>query len=262
MCTILALKGVHPAAPLIIAANRDEYYARTASEPVLVHDAPRAIAGIDAQGGGTWMGANERGIFAGLTNQREWSGAEADKRSRGELVMRAIECESVDAIEAYLRTIDPRRYNSFNLMYGDASTLRVAYGRRDRPELEVVRLDDGLWVLPNDRVGSVTFEKVKRAETLLEGALPEDYDALVLHLKAVLGDHDKTPLERIEAPPADTVFTRELVRELTSICIHTAHYGTRSSTIVALTPGALASYRYAEGPACVSELRDYTSLVR
>ena len=55
MCTIIALHQVHPEYPLIIAANRDEYYARPATGlQVLAAGPPAIVGGYDERGGGTW----------------------------------------------------------------------------------------------------------------------------------------------------------------------------------------------------------------
>lgn len=57
--------------PLIIAANRDEYYARPTREPqVLAAGPPVVVGGWDERGGGTWMGVTAAFFFAGLTNKR------------------------------------------------------------------------------------------------------------------------------------------------------------------------------------------------
>ena len=45
MCTIIAVKG-RADHPLIVAANRDEMYARPSSEPRLVSTEPRVVAGV------------------------------------------------------------------------------------------------------------------------------------------------------------------------------------------------------------------------
>jgi hypothetical protein len=69
MCTIITLFRVHPAFPLVIAANRDEKYARPSSGPALLA-APRAVvAGRDLNFGGTWFGINAHGIAVAVADQ-------------------------------------------------------------------------------------------------------------------------------------------------------------------------------------------------
>ncbi|MCA9563071.1 MAG: NRDE family protein, partial [Myxococcales bacterium] len=56
MCTLLISFQNHPVAPLVVAANRDELYARPTSTPVVLRDNPRAIGGKDLRFGGSWFG--------------------------------------------------------------------------------------------------------------------------------------------------------------------------------------------------------------
>ena len=74
MCTLILLDRVVPGVPVVVAANRDEFYARPAAPPALFRsdEAGRAsfVAPQDLEAGGTWMGVNEHGLFAGLTNRR------------------------------------------------------------------------------------------------------------------------------------------------------------------------------------------------
>ena len=86
MCLLIALSGVVPGAPLIVAANRDEFYRRPAVTMTTLRDAdPRVLGGRDELAGGTWLAVNEHGVVAGLTNQPAPGGRDLTKRSRGEL---------------------------------------------------------------------------------------------------------------------------------------------------------------------------------
>jgi len=61
-------------------------------------------------------------------------------------------------------------------------------------------------------------------------------------------------------PPAESPFTHEIVHLLPSICVHTPVYGTRSSTVLALSPGRVEHYLYADGPPREAALSDFTEL--
>lgn len=256
MCTVVAIKGRHPQYPLVVAANRDEFYARPSTEPRRVHEAPRAWAGVDLVKGGSWMGANEHGVFAAVTNQRTDSGADPRLSSRGQIVLDALGKRSVEEIDALLSSLDAREYNAFNLFYGDARALKVAYARHERQAIGIETLPDGIWVLPNDRIGSPEFPKSERALELVEPIAAAPWEALASGLAQALGDHEKPPLERIPAPPPGSRFDRALLRELQALCIHTPVYGTRSATLLALEPGRLAHYLFADGPPCTTPFRD------
>jgi uncharacterized protein with NRDE domain len=260
MCTIVAIKRRNPFFPLIIAANRDEYYARPASAPQIAHENPRVVAGLDLHKGGTWMGANARGIFVAITNQRTHARTDPKRASRGEVVLEALATEDVASIDELLASIDPREYNAFNLLYGDAEELRVAYARDDGSKIEPAPLDDGLWVLANDRIGSPEFPKADRVLSLIEPYLDERWEKLAPALLRALGDHEKPALDRIPDPPIGSRLDRAMLRELQSVCIHTAIYGTRSATVLALDRHRVAHYLFAEGPPCVTTAREHTRL--
>ncbi len=132
MCTLLILRQVHPEWPLVLAANRDEFYARPATGPQVLRESPRTVGGRDLERGGTWMGVTHEGLFVGLTNQRGRRGQARTARSRGEVVLRALQAGNVEAIERYLDALPGDEFLAFNLLYGDALGVRVAYGPAGR----------------------------------------------------------------------------------------------------------------------------------
>jgi uncharacterized protein with NRDE domain len=259
MCTVLILRRVHPTLPLVLAANRDEFYARPTRGPEVLLPSPRTIGGRDEVRSGTWMGVTDGGLFVGLTNQRTSGPADATRRSRGEVVLRALETGSVDGVDRLLGTLPPAEFNPFNLLYGDAERLRVAYARPDG----LVRTDvpEGVHVLPNDLLDHPGIPKVSRALELTRELAGLDWAQLSARLKAALADHALPALEDVEEPQQDSRFTRELVRQLQALCIHTPAYGTRSAAIVALQPGRVAHYLATEGAPCVSPWVDVMPIV-
>jgi uncharacterized protein with NRDE domain len=250
MCTVLVLRRVHPTLPLVLAANRDEFYARPTRGPEVLLPSPRTIGGRDEVRSGTWMGVTDGGLFVGLTNQRTSGPADATRRSRGEVVLRALETGSVDGVERLLSTLEPAEFNPFNLLYGDAERLRVAYARPQG--LTRADVPEGVHVLPNDLLDHPGIPKVSRALGLTRDLAGLEWARLSERLKAALADHALPALEEVEEPQQDSRFTRELVRQLQALCIHTPAYGTRSSALVALQPGRVAHYLATEGAPCVS----------
>ena len=119
MCTLIALHRCYPSAHLLVAANRDEFLARPASGPrVHTWHGRRVIAPIDERAGGTWLGMNDAGVFAALTN-RPAQGLDASRRSRGLLVADALGRDSAArAAEAALQ-LAANAYNPFNLFVAD-----------------------------------------------------------------------------------------------------------------------------------------------
>jgi Transport and Golgi organisation 2 len=123
MCTVVLLRRpAEPSWPLLLAANRDELRSR-ASLPPARHwpDRPHVRGGLDLGAGGSWLGLNDDGVVAAVLNRRGTLGPEPGKRSRGELVLEALDhAEAGDAAEA-LRALDPVAYRPFNLVVADAA---------------------------------------------------------------------------------------------------------------------------------------------
>lgn len=261
MCTILFLHRVHPEFPLVVAANRDEYYARPSSAPRLLRRSPRAVGGVDLRGGGTWMGANEHGIVVGLTNQRTWRDPDPDARSRGEVVARALGAPSTGAIGEMLGALDPSRYNAFNLLFGDAGSLFVAYARPDARSIEILPAPEGVHVLPNDRIGAPGFPKAERARSLAEPIAETPWPLLRAGLAVLLGDHERPPIGEVAEPPPGAVLDRRAVWHNEQICTHGDVYGTRSATLVAVRVGGVAHYDYADGPPCRTSFAPHEHVV-
>jgi uncharacterized protein with NRDE domain len=105
----------------MLAANRDELRSR-ASMPPARHwpDQPHVRGGLDVLARGTWLGINDDGVVAAVLNRRGTLGPAPGKRSRGELVLEALDhAEAKDAATA-LGELDPDAYRPFNLLVADA----------------------------------------------------------------------------------------------------------------------------------------------
>ena len=71
-------------------------------------DRPQVRGGLDSLAGGTWLGVNDDGLVAAVLNRRGTLGPEPGKRSRGELVLEALDhAEAYDAAEALARSTRP-----------------------------------------------------------------------------------------------------------------------------------------------------------
>ncbi|MGE6759382.1 NRDE family protein [Corallococcus interemptor] len=261
MCTVLILRNAHPEWPLVVAANRDEFYARPAHGPKVLSESPRVVGGQDVERGGTWMGVTHEGVLVALTNQRGARIQGLAPRSRGEVVLRALQAGSVEAIERYLGTLPAPEFLPFNLLYGDANTLRVAYARPGHARLLHEDVPDGVHVLPNDTLDTLTIPKVRRALSLGEGVAKRPWPQLVTGLQAALADHALPPRETTTGPLEENDLPADFLRQLQALCIHTEGYGTRSSAIVALKPGHVGHYLATDIAPCQGGWRDVTGLL-
>lgn len=121
MCTVVLLRRPQAPWPLLLAANRDELQTRPWRPPARHWpDRPDVVAGLDVQAGGSWLGVNDEGVVAAVLNRVGSLGPAAGKRSRGELVLEALDHADAAAAAKALVDLDPDAYRPFNLVIADA----------------------------------------------------------------------------------------------------------------------------------------------
>lgn len=145
MCTLVILRRPEAAWPLILGANRDELEHRSWREPARHWpDRPEVLAGLDMSAGGSWLGVNDDGLVAAILNRPGTLGPKDGKRSRGELVLEALDhAEAKTAAEA-LKEINPDSYRPFNLVIADRFDAFWLRHAGSQPSLRV-RTSKGLW---------------------------------------------------------------------------------------------------------------------
>jgi hypothetical protein len=120
MCTVVLLRRPGLRWPLLLAANRDELRSRPWRAPGRHWpDRPDVIAGLDEEAGGSWLGVNDHGVVAAVLNRVGTLGPATGKRSRGELVLEALDHADAAAAAAALADLDPTAYRPFNLVVAD-----------------------------------------------------------------------------------------------------------------------------------------------
>lgn len=222
MCLIVFAWKLIPGSPLVLAANRDEFYARPTQRAGWWQDYPHVYAGRDLQAGGTWLGINRQGRFAGLTNIRDGNGKSGSAPTRGALVAEYLQGE-LDA-ETYLQKLsrDAKHYQGFNLILGDASNI---YWFSNQGGVTLQSLEPGIYGISNGSLDT-PWPKVVRAKaqfaSLLCQAAPDDA------YFEMLADNTRPPDHRLP----QTGVSLEWERLLSSICIDSQDYGTRVSSLV------------------------------
>ena len=120
MCTLIILRRPGHPWPLLLAGNRDEMPDRPWDAPGRHwRDRPELVAGRDRLAAGSWMGINDHGVSSVVMNRAKSLGPDPEKRSRGELVLEALDhAEAAEAALA-LAQLNPDAYRPFNLFVGD-----------------------------------------------------------------------------------------------------------------------------------------------
>ena len=143
MCTLILLARPGHDWPLLLAANRDEMAERP-SKPPARHweDREQVTAGFDLLAGGSWLGVNDQGVVAGMLNRRNSLGPDAAKRSRGELVLEALDHADANTAAEAMRDLSAGAYRPFNLIIADDRDR--FWIRNDGNSIQVHALPEGL----------------------------------------------------------------------------------------------------------------------
>ncbi len=230
MCLVaLAIDDSHRF-PLVVAANRDEFFKRPAARlgwwspgPGM----PDILGGRDLEGGGTWLGLTAAGRLAFVTNVRQAGPAEPNAPSRGEIVPLWLRGDL--GTDRFWTRVALSGYNGFNLIAADFRNGECFWASNQRPH--AMRLERGVYGLSNAAIDT-PWPKVLALKSKLRAALPavESPAALASTLFEALSDREQAPDDCLPA----TGVPLELERELSSAFIRTPDqsYGTRCSTII------------------------------
>jgi uncharacterized protein with NRDE domain len=222
MCVLFIAYKHHPRYPLIVLANRDEFYDRPTAAAARWEDHPHVTAGRDLVGGGTWLGIADGGRFAAVTNYRDPS-RPTGSVSRGRLVADFLIGNAEPA--TYMEGIaeHANEYSGFNLIAGSIEFLFYFSNASDESPR---RLTPGVYGLSNHLLNT-PWPKVSNGLAAFERLISEKKFSREKGF-ALLADN--TLAADPDLPETGVGIERE--RILSPIFIRTAVYGTRSSTIV------------------------------
>jgi uncharacterized protein with NRDE domain len=221
VCTLAIYFQVSDDLPVVVAANRDEFYARPATAPAQLAGEPWIVAGRDLTAGGTWLGVNGHNLVAGILNRRSHHAPDPALRSRGQLCLDVLRAESVAGARMHVESAPGDGYNPFNLLIASAAAACVIGNGSGSMRSTV--LTPGLHVLTNLELNDFECPRIAKSYGLFEAARPllrrDAIEALLAALRAILSDHS-TPLDpRSDGPP-------------NNLCMHSERFGTRSSSIL------------------------------
>lgn len=223
MCLILLANRVSAEYPLIIAANRDEFYSRSSAPLDEWKDRPGLYAGRDLVGGGTWMGVTRTGRFAAVTNYRDPKSLRPNTPSRGSLVSDYLSGDESppEYVEKLVR--HSGRYNGFNLLLGQGETL-LWYSNRGSDPAEIAPGIHGL----SNALLNTPWPKVVQGKRELQKVLEKREVSPIDSILELL--QDSKPFADADLPT--TGVGVEWERILSSLFIKSPGYGTRSSSVL------------------------------
>lgn len=227
MCVIYFAFGQRADQPLILIANRDEFYERPTAAAVWWDAEPNIFAGRDLVSGGTWLGITNGGRFAAVTNYRD-PNAPIGQRSRGLLVSDFLRSDKTAS--EYLVEVSQiaDEYSGFNLFAGEIDGHRQEICYFSNHENIVRKLDHGVYGLSNHLLDS-PWPKVSRGMRRFR-SLIEDRNTSSNNYFDLLAD--QTLAEDNELPDTGIGYEKEKV--LSAIFIKTPNYGTRCSTVLTI----------------------------
>ena len=230
MCLILFSFNDSYETPLIVAANRDEFFQRPSASAHYWEDTPQVFAGRDLVANGTWMGVTQSGRFAAVTNVREPDVVVKNALSRGDLTRHFL-TGSLHA-EEYLQSIEPEkmRYSGFNLLVGEVSKQRCELFYSSNRREGTQRLGKGVYGLSNHLLDS-PWPKVEAGKDFLQSC-QSPADAQTLHQQ--LRSHLENPALAEDGSLPSTGVSYEKEKALSAAFITLPDYGTRTSTVITM----------------------------
>ncbi len=241
MCLLAIQFRVVSDCPILVAANREEFFDRRSSAPTIHAGKPRILCPTDQPSGGTWLGVNQFGVFVGVCNRRTLEPL-GSNRSRGLLCKETLKSETAQScVERALEELDRYQFEACNLVIADRES---GYVIHHESENEVVEMRAGLNIVGARDLNDPRDERVRLASRLLT---LQTLDSPVKFLAVASKVFARSPTPTGRA----------------NMVLRGADYGTVSSSLIALgNKPRDAIYQYSDGPADESRYEDYSPQLR
>lgn len=153
--------------PVLILANREEFFARPSTGPRIIPaetGVPAWFGGTDLLAGGTWLGVNEHGLVVAVTNRAKVN-VPANPPSRGLLCRRLLKCrETATAVEAATGELRNVGYAGCNLLIADRGSAAII---ESEDELKTTLLGPGLYLIANGALDDAADRRIARVRRKL-----------------------------------------------------------------------------------------------
>ena len=216
--------------PLVIAANRDEYFERPAARLAWWASetgTPEILGGRDLRDGGTWLGLTAAGRMALVTNVRRPGSVDPTAPSRGRIVPLWLRGDL--SADRFWMQAALSGHNPFNLIAADFRRGECYWASSDVPSPR--RLDRGLYGLSNAGLDT-PWPKVERLKEQLAQALPHCTSAQALSARLFSALADRTQPDDAALPHTGVALEWERLLAPAFIRTPDQRYGTRCSTLI------------------------------
>lgn len=230
-----------PDSPILVAANREETPDRVCPTPSIQSGKPRILASFDPKTKGTYLGVNQKGMFAAAIARRKF-GSSFGTKSRSVLCREMLKASSAkSAVDLAMEHLHTGDYDGVNLVVADSESGWVIHSSTEQ---EVVELKPGLNIIGHYNLDDPRDSRVSLARRLLT-------------------------LQTLDSPVkflalASKVFARGQTEPgRPSMVIRENGYQTVSSTLISL--GAKprdAIYQYSAGSPDEVKYEDYSPFLR
>ncbi len=224
MCVIYISYQQRDDCPLVIAANRDEFYNRPTQRAHFWKDTDSQIlGGRDSLAGGSWFAVDRKGRWGTITNYRDPNRKIIDNpRSRGLLVLDYL--LSQENPKNFLQKLHKtsQNYTGFNILCGEKESLCFY----SNVEKEVQELKPGLYALSNsllDTPWPKVVDGKKDFQKLISTSKEPGFTDILLFLQ----NPTKAANERLP----NTGVNPKWEKVVSARFIVSPKYGTRASTL-------------------------------
>jgi uncharacterized protein with NRDE domain len=224
MCFALLAIQSHPHYPFILAANRDEYFARKSACLDFWFTHPQIVGGQDLVSGGSWLAINSTNQRLALVTNYRAGLPQAQRLSRGLLVKQVL--TSQQPLDDTMQELEAscQAYGLFNLIAGQLPN--KLYYLANHNEHTLHPLTPGIYALSNAALDT-PWPKVRYGKQAFIDCLTKP-TLKVECLFKLLQNTQSAPDN--ELPDTGIGLIKE--RWLSSVFIQGQDYGTRCSTII------------------------------
>jgi len=240
MCLLAILSRTVENAPLLLAAHREEFYDRPFLPPHVQGEGPRFLAGVDQRAGGTWLGVNENGVVAAVTN-RPKSDIPEQLRSRGLLCRELLGYSTArEAAEYAGRQLATGHYAGANFVVADGQSGWIIEAA---DEIRQTQLSAGLHLVTNGAPNDPSDPRKELVREMLAAARIDDVESFLAVARRVC----------VQGPDASG----------RTVVLRFPERGTVSSTLLAVSVDpADAVCQFAPGPPDITPYDDYSAELR